>query len=151
MSGEIQTLMGALGSLGFALLFNVRGKKLLFAVLGGVVSWGTFLLLGTCLSSEMIRYLLATVVLTLYAELMARLRKCPAAVFLVSGWIPLIPGAGLYNSIRFLTLGQSAAFAQTALNTILLMVAMSAGMLAGMTVIHLTKLVFGGHREPKNT
>ena len=32
----LQTLMGAIGSLGFAIVFNVRGQRLFFAFLGGV-------------------------------------------------------------------------------------------------------------------
>ena len=34
----IQTLMGALGSVGFALLFRIRGRKLIWAGIGGAMS-----------------------------------------------------------------------------------------------------------------
>ena len=45
MNGFIQVLTGALGSFGFSILFNLRGKKLLITTLGGVISWAVFLLL----------------------------------------------------------------------------------------------------------
>ena len=39
MSGFVQILMGTLGTFGFNILFNIRGRKLLFATLGGLISW----------------------------------------------------------------------------------------------------------------
>jgi len=45
MSPVIQIVTGALGSLGFSVLFNIRGKKLLITTLGGLISWSVFLLL----------------------------------------------------------------------------------------------------------
>ena len=39
MDALIQILMGALGTFGFNILFHIRGRKLLFATLGGVISW----------------------------------------------------------------------------------------------------------------
>ena len=41
----IQIFTGFLGSLGFSILFNIRGRKLLVASLGGLISWTIFLLL----------------------------------------------------------------------------------------------------------
>jgi uncharacterized membrane protein YjjB (DUF3815 family) len=37
--------MGYLGSLGFNILFNIRGRKLFIASLGGFISLNVFLLL----------------------------------------------------------------------------------------------------------
>ena len=133
----LQTLMGALGSLGFAILFNVRGRRLFFAFLGGVVGWGVYCLAALWISHEAVLYLIATAALTLYAELMARLLRCPSTVMLVTGWIPLIPGGSLYYTISALAAGRMSEFTDRALHTILLMIAMSAGVLLAMTVIHI--------------
>ena len=128
--------MGALGSVGFALLFRVRWKLLIFAFLGGLLSWGTYCLAGLFVTHEALQYLIATVVLTLYAEGFARILKCPSTILLVTGWIPLIPGSGLYYSICALVQSNMPLFADRILHTFLLMIAMSAGMLIGMTVVH---------------
>ena len=44
MSYALQLLYAVLGSIGFALIFNVKTKRLLWAGVGGFVCWGTYLL-----------------------------------------------------------------------------------------------------------
>lgn len=132
-----QTIMGALGSVGFALLFQVRGKMLIFAFLGGMLSWGTYCIAGLFVGHEALQYLIATTVLTLYAEAFARILRCPSTILLVTGWIPLIPGGMLYYSISALVQDNMPLFVDRILHTFLLMIAMSAGMLLGMTLVHL--------------
>ena len=61
----IQILMGYLGSLGFNILFNIRGRKLFIASLGGFISWTVFLLLEPLFPGEAIRYFLAAAAFTL--------------------------------------------------------------------------------------
>ena len=133
----LQTFMGAIGSLGFALLFRVRGKLLIFAFLGGLLSWGTYCIAGNFVGHEALQYLIATIVLTLYSEVFARVLRCPSTIMLVTGWIPLIPGGALYYSISALVQDNMSLFVDRILHTFLLMIAMSAGMLIGMTVVHL--------------
>jgi len=132
-----QTVMGALGSVGFALMFQVRGKMLIFAFLGGILSWETYCIAGLFVGHEALQYLIATTVLTLYAEAFARILRCPSTILLVTGWIPLIPGSMLYYSISALMQDNMPLFVDRILHTFLLMVAMSAGMLLGMTLVHL--------------
>lgn len=135
----IQVLTAFIGSLGFSILFNIRGKKLFTAAFGGVISWSTFLLFETIIPSEPARYVIATAVLTLYAEKMARKAKCPATVFQVSGAIPLIPGGALYYTINYAMTGQWMLFAHKALATLLLMTAIAVGILLAMTVLHIIR------------
>ena len=134
----LQTLMGAIGSLGFAIVFNVRGQRLLFAFLGGGIGWGVCCLAGICWpNNEALCYFIATTALALYSECMARILRCPSTVMLVTGWIPLIPGGALYNSIATLVAKQMDEFVHRTLHTIFLMVAMSAGILLAMTIVHI--------------
>ena len=41
----LQIIAGGIGSLGFACLFNIRGKRLIMATVGGVLSWFLFIIL----------------------------------------------------------------------------------------------------------
>ena len=45
MDNLIQLLAALAGSFGFAALFNLHGRKLVFAALGGLLSWSVYLLL----------------------------------------------------------------------------------------------------------
>ena len=51
-------------------------------------------------------------------------------------WIPLIPGGALYYSICALVQDNMNLFVDRILHTFILMIAMSAGMLIGMTIVH---------------
>ena len=93
MDNAIQLFAALAGSFGFAALFNLHGKKLAFAALGGLLSWSVYLLLEHWNVDAYACAFAASVALTLYAELMARCHKSPVTVFLVTAAIPLIPGA----------------------------------------------------------
>ena len=130
----IQILMAGLGTLGFNILFNIRGKKLVLATLGGVISWSTFLALGPILPGEAIRYFLSAVVITVYGEILARLEKTPTTTFLVPSIVPLIPGSALYYTMNYALNKQWSAFAQQAFYTIQLALCLAVGIIAVTTV-----------------
>jgi len=127
------------GSLGFALLFHVRREKLLLASLGGLLAWAVYLLMGPVVASDVPRFFVAAVVMAIYAEMMARLMKCPATLFLVTGAVPLIPGGSLYATMRYFMDGEFAACSVQGLNTMLLAVAIAVGMLFPMSVFQLIR------------
>ena len=42
----LQLITATMGALCFSLIFNVRGRQLIFTTLGGLLAWGSYLLLG---------------------------------------------------------------------------------------------------------
>ncbi len=50
--------------------------------------------------SLLLQNLIPATIVTLYAELLARLVKAPATVFLIPSIIPLVPGGRLYYTMR---------------------------------------------------
>ena len=137
MNPFVQILMGGLGTLGFNLLFNLRGKKLLLATLGGVISWAVFLALEPLIPGEAMRYFIATAVVTVYGEVLARVEKTPTTTFLVPSVIPLIPGSALYHTMNYALNKQWAAFAQQAFYTLQLALSLAVGIIAVTTLTRL--------------
>lgn len=133
----LQLVTALTGSLGFAMLFHVRRSQMLPAALGGLVAWSACLLGLLITPNEAARYFLATLVLTLYAEVMARVRKAPATVFLVPGTIPMVPGGSLYYTMRHAVLGEWEDFFVQGLHTILLAGAIAGGVVCMMGLLHL--------------
>ena len=113
----IQLITAFTGSVGFCLLFNVRRGKLFLAGLGGVIAWGVYLLAGLWIDGDVPRFFLASLVLTLYAEIMARLRKCPTISYLVVSYFPLVPGFTVYQSVDYGIRGESQLFLETMIRT----------------------------------
>ena len=133
----IQIFTGYLGSLGFSVLFNVRGRKLIVASLGGLISWTVFLLLAPVHPSETLRYFLSAASVTLYAEIFARVEKTPTTTFLVPSLIPLIPGGSLYYTMNYALNEQWELFAQKALYTLQLALALAVGIIAVTTLVRM--------------
>ncbi len=146
----IQLAAAFVGSFGFAVLFNARGQKLIWASLGGLLSWGVYLAVGVFYRSDPTRYFIAALVLTIYAERMARRQRAPVTVFLVAGTIPLIPGGSLYYTMGYAVAGRWAEALHTGLATLLLAIAIAAGILACMVLWHIGTLALRRLR-PGNT
>lgn len=137
MDKVIQVIMGGLGSLGFNILFNIRGRKLVIATLGGVISWAVFLLLEPLFPGEAIRFFFAAATVTVYGEVFARIEKTPTTTFLVPSIIPLIPGGSLYYTMNFALNKQWEAFSRRGYYTLQLALALAMGIIAATTVFRL--------------
>lgn len=92
----LSSLYAFLSSLGFGGIFNIRGKNLIIASIGGGLSWFTYLLSGKLQPSLIFSLFLASMVGSIYSELMARLYKNPVTIFTICAIIPLVPGGGMY-------------------------------------------------------
>lgn len=104
----IQTIAGTVGAVGFAILFNVHGKKLGFIAAGSVLSWCCFLL---CHNADtFFAFFCATSVAALISEVLARVARGPVLLFLVPMLIPLIPGSNLYYTMANLLNGNKQLF-----------------------------------------
>lgn len=137
----IQIIMGGLGTLGFNILFHIRGRKLLLATLGGVISWTVFLAAGPVLPSESARYFLAAAIITVYGEILARVEKTPTTTFLVPSAVPLIPGSALYYTMNYALNRQWTAFGAQALYTLELAVSLALGIIAVTTLSRLLRVL----------
>ena len=136
----MQIFMGFLGSLGFSILFHIKGKRLLIASLGGLISWTVFLALGSLFPGESFRYFLASATVTVYAEVFARIIKTPTTTFLVPSIIPLIPGGSLYYTMNFALNKQWAAFSHRGFYTLQLALSLAVGIIAVTTLTRLLTL-----------
>ena len=123
----IQLITSFFGSLGFAIIFNLRKKHLVFASLGGVFCWGAYLLMDMLYQGVFIPTLVASAVAALYAEVFARILKAPATVIFVSAIIPLIPGSSLFYTMSSIVSGEIELFKKYGIETILFVLGITSG------------------------
>lgn len=95
----IQLIVAFTGSLGFAILFGVRPKLAVPASFGGMFSWAIYLVLESGGYGIFISCFVAAAFTAIYSEILARVLKAPATLFLVPSFIPLIPGSTLYYTM----------------------------------------------------
>ena len=108
----MQMVMGCIGAVGFAVLFNVHYSKLGIIALASALSWMGFavcMLLGSGIFWAMFW---GTAVAAIISEVLARVVRVPVLMLLVPILIPLIPGGDLYHMMSCLVRGQ----AETAMN-----------------------------------
>lgn len=95
----IQAIASILASLGFAILFNVRGNRLITASLIGGIGGLTYYLFVQFEYGEVIALFIASMLISVLSEVFARVHKCPVTTFLLCALIPLVPGGGMYNTM----------------------------------------------------
>lgn len=126
----VQLLASFFGSIGFALMLKIKGKQILYAGIGGLISWGIYLLAFEQLGSNFESNLIAAMFVAVYAEIMARVNKAPATIFLTAAAVPLIPGGRLYYTMFALVSEDRAMFAENGTAAITIAVAISLGFVA---------------------
>jgi len=126
----IQVLAAFVGSLGFAVVLKIRGKQLVYAGIGGAMTWLVYLMAYDYLQSYFWGNLTAAFFVAVYAEIMARVNKAPATIFLTASAVPLIPGSNLYK-MMFAIVSQDAATAtQNGTTALVIALAISLGFVA---------------------
>ena len=107
-----------LASLGFGILFNIKGKNLILAGIGGAIGGMVYKLVLFLGGSEMIAMFLWSVVFSLYSEILARVCKTPVTTFIICALIPLVPGGGMYRTMQQAIAGNIDKALAIGLNTI---------------------------------
>jgi len=146
----IQLLAAFLGSMAFAILFHIRGIKLLAAAFGGGLSWGLFLLLNRVVEKEAICYFIVAVLISFYAEIMARCLKAPVTVFVSPCLIPLVPGASLYYAMSYALGGGFAQGFERAIHTLALGSALAVGVIVSAVIMKLITGLQHAKKEKKH-
>lgn len=133
----IQILAGFVGSFGFACLFNIRGKRLIAASVGGFLSWLLFVIFSHFIPSEPVNYFVVALLLSFYAEIMARVLKTPTTTFITTSLVPLIPGGSLYYTMASAFESNLPRFLEKAVSTLQLASALALGIIFATTVTRL--------------
>jgi uncharacterized membrane protein YjjB (DUF3815 family) len=133
----IQSVFCFIGCSGFFILFNIHGPGGLICSLGGVVTWIIYSVIIELGYSDILGYFWATVFASLYAEVMARIRKYPAISYLIVSIFPLIPGAGVYYTMNHAVHGDMTAFADRGMHTVAIAGVMAVGILLSSTLFRI--------------
>ncbi len=123
--------------IGFIIVFNIHGNGAILCALGGVLSWVTYRLVSTATGSDISGYFWAMIIASLYAEVMARIRKFPAFSYLVISAMPLLPGAGVYYTMNYAVRGDMRLFASEGIHTAEIAGIMAVGILLGSTLVRI--------------
>ena len=136
----LSCLYSFVATIGFCVIFNIRGKMVFFASFGAALGWLAFEL-SAFFGTDLSQYFIATVVIALYAEIMARMHKVPVTVYLIAALIPLVPGSGLYYTMEHFIDGNIDAFLSTFVHTIAIAGCLAFGILLVSSLVRLTNRI----------
>lgn len=144
-----QTLLSFAASFFFGILFQVRGRNLIWAAVSGGLCWLVYALACQAIpSSQIPAYFLAAVCTTLFAEVCARVLHTPASVFTAVGVIPLVPGGGIYRTMLLCIRGTPEQALAACISTIGIAGAMAMGIMVVSSIVRLVThrhITQGGH------
>lgn len=116
--GIVICIFALIACIGFCLPYNVHGiVGTLLCCIGGALGWGIYLIVQSFGLSTYISTLAASVVVAIYANVMARIRKCPVTPYLLISYFPLVPGYTLYKAMEYGTQGSIMQFLETFIRT----------------------------------
>jgi len=132
--------------IGSSILFEVHGIGMVLTSLGGSLGWLTYLLLNKAFGNSAVATFGAGILVAIYSEVMARVRKCPATSYLLIAVFPLVPGLGLYHTMEYYINGDSINFAARGRETL----GMAGGLALGVfLVLSLIRMLSGRSRKRK--
>ena len=142
MAEIIQCFAAFIGCFGFTFIFRVH-KNIRFGFIGsliGTMGWVVYLLT-QFLDNTFIQSFIAMLCVSLVSEMMARVYKAPATIFIIVGCFPLVPGSGIYYTMLYAVQGLNDAFAQSFLSTLGIGISLALAILVSSTILQVYKTI----------
>jgi Uncharacterized conserved protein len=142
MAEIIQCISAFFGCLGFTFIFRIH-KNIKFALLGsfiGTLGWMIYLYLDF-ISNKFIQVFIAMLVVSLLSEMMARILKTPATIFIIVGCFPLVPGSDIYYTMLYAVQGHNELFMEHLLLTLGIGLSIALSILVSSTFIQVYKRI----------
>lgn len=152
MFDTIKTLFYTfLACFSFCFIFDFHNlKQMIIAALGGVLSWCVYLLCAP-LQNDLFAYFIATLAISAYSEIMARVFKSPVTGFLLISLLPLVPGGGIYYTMEYCVNGNSTAFLESAIHTFAIAGALAVGVLFVSSLVRLWNTIWNEYFRPRRS
>lgn len=124
-------------SAAFGVLCRIPRSSLLWSGCGGAWCWAVMYAVGRGGGSLVAAVFAGSLALGLAAEWLARRTCKPATVYIVTGFIPLVPGAEAYHTARLLVEGTYAEAGAMAVRMLLLAGAIAFGLFLSAALIRM--------------
>ncbi|NLC44322.1 MAG: threonine/serine exporter [Clostridiales bacterium] len=131
-------LFSTIAAVSFGIMFNIRGVSLILAALNAGLGFFFYSITTVYGYESHIGMLVASISMSICAEILARKRKTPASVFLVPALIPVVPGGAIFQFALNLLEGNNELAFSYGIKTILEAGALAIGIIL---VSSLTKVI----------
>ena len=132
-----ELLSSFIATIGFGILFNIKGKNLIFAGFGGALGWIVYKITLSHGISDIPAMFISSIIFSIYSEICARFLKTPVTTIVICSLIPLVPGGGMYYTMYEAIQGNVIASLNKALTTISAAGALALGVIFVSTITRL--------------
>lgn len=132
-----QIISAVITTCGFGLMFNIKNKNLIHTSIAGGLSWAIYLWGQELDFPEGLSYFIATLVMAIYSEVVARKIDTPVTTILIAALIPLAPGGGIYYTMYNLLDKNYPIALQKGIQTFIIAGAMAVGIFLASTIFKL--------------
>ncbi|WP_300385729.1 threonine/serine exporter family protein [Clostridium sp.] len=140
----LDSLFAFFSTLGFGILFNIKGKNLFYAALGGCLSWFFSVLFVNNGFSTTSSFFLTSVIFSIYSEIFARILKTPVTTLVICALIPLVPGGGMYYTMYEAVTGNIMKSLELGIQTLANAGALAVGIILVSTI---TRILLGSKKR----
>lgn len=130
----VEVLSAFIATFAFGIIFNIKGKNLLFSALCGAIGWFSYKLSLKFGVSDTTSLFIAAVSLSIYSEVFARILKTPVTTFVIAALIPLVPGGGMYYTMVDAITGKVMHSLETGIKTLASAGALALGVILVSTI-----------------
>lgn len=130
----IHFIVSTIATFAFAKLFNAPTKELLYCGITGGIGWVIYFILSNNNLGVVLPMLISSFGLTIFARIIAAVRRVPATVYLVCGIFPLVPGRGVYYTIYYLITRKTGLAGEYGLSTLEIAIAITFGIIFGSSI-----------------
>ena len=138
----LQILMCTIGCAGFALMFDARGKALIFSAIGAALTEAVYIIVSDLFGAGYFSATLAgAVFVAFYADMVNIFTKIPAAIFQITCIFPLIPGSNLYFTVLGAVIKNHELFITQGRKMILIALGIALGYIIIDVIIKLVRIL----------
>lgn len=122
-----QLISCTIACVGFAYWFNVKGIQVLYSGIGAFFTWTVYYVCFEMTNSNFQATLFGAIFVAIFAQIMARVNRAPATIFLCVCVFPLVPGPNLYYMMYYLVLENYKVAKEEAVTLVLTCVGIALG------------------------
>ncbi len=127
-----------LATIGYTMIYKAPRRVLLHCIIAALLGWyandiaNVYFNLGSIVAA-----LVASMVVALYSEIMARVVKVPVSIIMIIGVLPLVPGSTIYFTIEALIQNELSNALSLGLEAIGIALALAMGMMVVSTFVQI--------------
>lgn len=144
----LQILAGFLGTISFAILFEVPRCYYVHCGVIGACGWAIYLLIMHFWVAPVAATFIASMALIYLSREASFTLKAPVTIFLICGIFCLVPGMGIYNFTYNFFIGDSIKAAQIGVQVLKIAIAIAVGITVGYELS--PKFFYSYHKMQKN-